>query len=248
MLKKIRNNLFLAVRIALVISAAVNIVIGLSGNNQENIPETVTRFSKNIEAAFFAKITLILTFGPDIIEKREKIDIPDILEIIIVLFIFAGIFISVQFNLYYTFFWWDDLLHTISGVIIGFLGFILVYKLNYKYSMNLNPLLVAVFSFTYAVTLGVIWEILEFLMDVLVGSAHQKWDLPETEIMIGKPYQGSGLRDTMSDLIVDSIGAFITSTITYYMYKYQRKRTLEEMSKMIVKDNESSESKKRIEL
>jgi hypothetical protein len=75
--------------------------------------------------------------------------------------------------------------------------------------------LAAVFSFTYAVTLGVIWEILEFSMDDLVGSAHQKWDLPEAEIMIGKPYQGNGLRDTMSDLIVDSIGAFITSVITY---------------------------------
>jgi hypothetical protein len=236
MLKKIRNNLFLAVRIALVISAAVNIAIGLSGNNQENSPETSARLSKNIEAAFFAVITLILTFGPDIIEKREKIDIPDMLEIIIVLFIFAGIFISVQFNLYYTFFWWDDLLHTLSGVILGFFGFILVYKLNYKYSMNLNPLLVAVFSFTYAVTLGVLWEILEFSMDALVGSAHQKWDLPETEIMMGKTYQGSGLRDTMSDLIVDSIGAFITSVVAYYMYKHQKKKTLEEMRKMIKGD------------
>jgi hypothetical protein len=41
MLKKIRNNLSLAVRIALAISAAVNIAVGLSGNNQENGPETV---------------------------------------------------------------------------------------------------------------------------------------------------------------------------------------------------------------
>jgi hypothetical protein len=82
-------------------------------------------------------------------------------------------------------------------------------------------------------------------MDDMVGSAHQKWDLPETEIMIGKTYQGSGLRDTMSDLIVDSIGAFITSVIAYYMCRHQKKKILEEMSKMIVEDNESSESKKK---
>jgi hypothetical protein len=99
--------------------------------------------------------------------------------------------------------------------------------------MNISPLLVALFSFTFAVTLGVIWEIGEFSCDVLIGSANQKWNLPDTEILIGKPYQGSGLRDTMSDLIVDSIGAFITSLVTYHMYKYQREETLEKMRKMI---------------
>ncbi|GHU72785.1 hypothetical protein FACS189450_11230 [Spirochaetia bacterium] len=50
---------------------------------------------------------------------------------------------------------------------------------------------------------------------------------------MGRPYQGSGLRDTMSDLIVDSIGAFITSVITYHLYKNKRKETLEKMQKMI---------------
>lgn len=63
--------------------------------------------------------------------------------------------------------------------------------------------------------------------------ANQKWDLPDTEILMGRPYQGSGLRDTMSDLIVDSIGAFITSVITYHLYKNKRKETLEKMQKMI---------------
>jgi hypothetical protein len=214
------------------------VIIELSGNDTENKQETIFQFSKNIESAFFALITLILTFGSDIIEKQRKIDIPDVLEIAIVIFIYAGIFLSIQFNLYYTFFWWDDLLHTLSGVIIGFIGFIVVYKINYKYSMDINPLLIALFSFTFAVTLGVMWEILEFFTDVLIGTANQKWDLPETEIMIGKPYQGSGLRDTMSDLIVDSIGAFITSIITYHMYKYQKKKTLAEMEKMIVEEDD----------
>jgi uncharacterized membrane protein YjdF len=99
--------------------------------------------------------------------------------------------------------------------------------------MDISPLLVAVFSFTFAVTLGVMWEILEFSADVFLGSAHQKWDLPETEKLLGKIYQGSGLRDTMSDLIVDSIGALITSIYTYFMYKSKKKKILDEMEKMI---------------
>ena len=161
------------------------------------------------------------------------------LEIVILVFIYSGLFLSAQFNLYYTLFWWDDLLHTLSGIIIGFIGFIVVYKINYRYSMDISPLLIAIFSFTFAVTLGVLWEILEFTADVITGSAHQKWNLPGTGPMMGKPFQGSGLRDTMSDLIVDSAGALVTSVITYYMYKHRKKKTLEALGKMIAADNNS---------
>jgi VanZ family protein len=227
-----RNTIFLVIRITLLASVVLNIVlffIGLLNNTGEDASQIFSLYSKNFEFIFCALITLILSFGPSVIETRQKIDIPDILEIVIVLFIYAGIFLSSLFNLYYTYFWWDDLLHIISGVITGFIGFIAIHKMNYKYSMNISPVLVAVFSFTFAVTLGVIWEVLEFFCDALTGSAHQKWDLPDTEILLGRPYQGTGLRDTMSDLIVDSIGALITSIITYYMYKKQRKTTLEKM-------------------
>lgn len=240
MLRKIRNYFFLFVRIALIASVIINGVIVFIddlNNTQRTIAEAVSIYSGNFESMFFALITLILSFGSDIIEKRQKIDIPDIIEIVILIFIYSGIFLSIQFNLYYKYFWWDDLLHTLSGIIIGFIGFIVVYKINHKYSMDISPLLVALFSYTFAVTLGVLWEILEFSTDVLTGSAHQKWNLPETERMMGKIYQGSGLRDTMSDLIVDSIGAFITAIITYYMYKHRKKRILDEMQKMILEDN-----------
>jgi hypothetical protein len=235
----IRNNrdiIFLVIRITLIVSIFLNFVlffIGLLSNPREDKSEIFSLYSKNFEFIFCALVTFILSFGTSVIEARQKIDIPDILEIIIVVFIYAGIFLSSMFNLYYTYFWWDDLLHTISGIITGFIGFIVIYKINYKYSMDISPVLVAIFSFTFAVTLGVVWEVLEFSCDALVGSAHQKWDLPDTEVLLGKPYQGSGLRDTMSDLIVDSIGAFITSIITYHMYKNQKKPTLERMQKML---------------
>ena len=99
--------------------------------------------------------------------------------------------------------------------------------------MDISPLLVAVFSFSFAVTIGVFWEIAEFSLDVLLGTANQKWNLSDDAVLIGKPYQGSGLRDTMSDLIVDSIGAFITSTVTYFLYKNDKKKTLAEMKKIL---------------
>ncbi|MDR2478902.1 MAG: hypothetical protein LBD48_06280 [Treponema sp.] len=68
-----------------------------------------------------------------------------------------------------------------------------------------------------------LWEILEFAADVITGSAHQKWNLSGSKPMLEKSFQGSGLRDTMSDLIVDSAGALITSVVTNYIYKYRKK-------------------------
>ena len=224
--KFIKNRIYLIVRFALIVSIIVNIFLTtffvLSYYNATKT-EVVNEMSKRIALIFWGIITFGLTYGTEYIEKKEKIDIPDILETVIVLFIYASLYLSVRFDLYYRFFWWDDLLHMLSGVIIGFIGFIAIYKINNKYSMNISPLLVATFSFTFAVTLGVLWEVLEFSSDVFLGTANQKWNLPESEILIGKAYQGSGLRDTMSDLIVNSIGSLITSIVTYFMYKYEKK-------------------------
>ena len=224
--KFIKNRIYLIIRFALIVSIIVNIFLTtffeLSYYNATKT-EVVNELSKRIALIFWGIVTFGLTYGTEYIEKKEKIDIPDILETVIVLFIYASLYLSVRFDLYYRFFWWDDLLHILSGVIIGFIGFIAIYKINNKYSMNISPLLVAIFSFTFAVTLGVLWEVLEFSSDVFLGTANQKWNLPESEILIGKAYQGSGLRDTMSDLIVNSIGSLITSVITYFMYKYEKK-------------------------
>jgi VanZ family protein len=228
--------IFLAIRVTLLASVFINLVmcaVGWFNHAGEDASQLFSLYSKNFEFIVCAIITFALSFGPSVFEARQRIAIPDILEIVIVLFIYAGIYLSSRFNLYYTYSWWDDLLHTLSGVIIGFIGFMVIYKINYKYSMDISPVLVALFSFTFAVTMGVVWEIFEFTCDALLGSAHQKWDLPDTEKLLGMPYQGSGLRDTMSDLIVDSIGAFITSIITYHLYKNQRAATLEKMREMI---------------
>lgn len=235
-----RNLFFYLIRAFLVLSVVANGVVILASVLSD---DTVTRTEvlretfKRVDFVFWGLVTLALTFVPDYIERREKMDIPDVLEVVIVLFIYCGLFLSARYDLYNRFFWWDDLLHTLSGVIIGFIGFIVIYKINHNYSMDISPLLVAIFSFTFAVTLGVIWEIMEFSADVFLGTANQKWDRPATEIMLGKPYQGSGLRDTMSDLIVDSVGAFITSVITYFMYKREKSTILARMKLMLKDEN-----------
>jgi hypothetical protein len=235
-IKKTRNFILTFSHIGLAAAVVINIiwiVVDALRNTDRTIAEAIFLYSNNLESIFLALVTLVLTFGTRIIEKAQKIDIPDIIEIIIVIFIYLGIFLSFQLKMYHTFFWWDDLLHFLSGIILGAISFIVVYKINYKYSMDISPFFVAFFSFTFALSMGVLWEVLEFTGDVVFGSAHQKWDLPETEILLGKTYQGSGLRDTMSDLILDGLGALISSVGIYFKYSRTKQKLLDEMKKMV---------------
>ena len=152
-----------------------------------------------------AVFTLVLTFLPSIIEKRIKIDYPSEFEILISVFILASLYLGEIHSFYHVFWWWDLMLHTFSGVIIGIIGFSLVNILNVekKTTLKLSPAFVAFFSFSFAISIGVMWEIFEFFMDTTFGFNMQK----------------SGLVDTMWDLIVDALGAFVISAIGYFYLK-----------------------------
>lgn len=170
------------------------------------------------ELLYQASIVLALSFIPDYLERRRKVILPRILELTIVLFIFSTVFVGDGLGLYERFWWWDDLAHALSGVIIGFIGFLLVSYLNMKYEMKIRPIIIAVFAFCIATTLGVLWEIFEFALDVFLGTPSQRWNLPPETVLMGNAYQGSGLRDTMSDLIINGVGALASSVYMLYFY------------------------------
>ena len=117
------------------------------------------------------------------------------------MFIFASLFLGEYHGYYTRFWWWDALLHTASGFILGILGFLLVHVMNEKEELELHmkPAFVALFAFLFAIGIGTLWEIFEFTMDNLFGLNMQK----------------SGLVDTMTDLIVDAVGAFIIAILGY---------------------------------
>lgn len=102
---------------------------------------------------------------------------------------------------------------------IGFIGFSIVDILNNENEyVQLNPFFVAFFAFAFAITLGAIWEIYEFLCDGFLRTNMQKYALESGIKLIGR----DALLDTMGDLIVDSIGALVASTVGYISIKYDK--------------------------
>ncbi|MFO7815558.1 MAG: hypothetical protein R6V14_07480 [Halanaerobiales bacterium] len=173
---------------------------------------------------FIAILALITTFIPNLLSDKNILYIPSDIQVIIIVFIFASLYLGELRNFYYRFWWWDNMLHAFSGTILGFIGFTLIYFLNREEEIDivLSPIFVALFAFTFAVSIGVVWEIFEFTMDSLFAFNMQK----------------TGLVDTMWDLIADCIGSGIAS---YYGYKYLKKGQptyFEDLLKKVLSEND----------
>jgi hypothetical protein len=151
--------------------------------------------------AFAITGILLLTFIPLALKKRLSVALPSEFEFFITLFVYAALFLGEIHGYYTRYWWWDILLHLSSGLLLGIIGFLLVYLLNQEEQvhLNMNPAFVSLFACTFAVSIGVVWEIFEFAADSLLGLNMQK----------------SGLRDTMWDLIVDAFGAACVAGIGY---------------------------------
>lgn len=163
---------------------------------------------------------IVALFIPSIISKKWKISIPSTMYMIYIIFLYAAIFLGEVRDFYYRIPHWDTILHTFSGAALGALGFSVVSLLNKqeKLNVNLSPFFVALFSFCFAITMGVIWEIYEFSFDGLLHLNMQKFALENGVNLVGR----AALCDTMKDLIVDSIGALTTSILGYISLKYKK--------------------------
>ena len=132
--------------------------------------------------------------------------------------LYAAIFLGEVRNFYYRFEYWDLILHTFSATMMGFFGFSLVEMLNRENeNVNLNAFFVAFFAFCFAMTIGSVWEIYEFVSDGLLKTNMQKYALETGIVLQGR----NALSDTMEDIIVDAVGALVASTIGYISIKYK---------------------------
>ncbi|MGM0502422.1 MAG: hypothetical protein ACQERJ_07800 [Bacillota bacterium] len=154
---------------------------------------------------FTSSLALFSTYLPTIFSEKKLAYLLSDLQIVMIVFIFSSLYLGELNNFYARFWWWDTMLHTFSGITLGFFAFILIYILNEneKIDVILSSAFIAVFAVSFAVSVGVFWEIFEFAMDSFFGMNMQK----------------SGLVDTMWDLIADCIGAGIAGLYGYLYLK-----------------------------
>lgn len=118
----------------------------------------------NLENAFLCFISIILLMIPSFIQHKLDITFPNILEIIIYLFIFSAEILGEINNFYEVISCWDTILHTINGFLCAAIGFSLITIFNVSSSYIKNFYLCIV-AFCFSMTIGVIWEFFEYTMD-----------------------------------------------------------------------------------
>lgn len=130
----------------------------------------------NWQNVFMCLLTLVLFLIPSILEKRLRVRLPNTLEAIVLLFIFSAEILGEINNFYGTFQHWDTMLHTLNGFLAAAIGFSLIDILNRtaKFHISMSPLFVALVSFCFSMTIGVMWEFFEFSADKLLNMDMQK--------------------------------------------------------------------------
>lgn len=131
---------------------------------------------REYQSVFLCALSLILLLLPNIVSKRLKIVLPSTLEIIIMLFIYAAEILGEINSFYVRVPHWDTMLHTINGFLCAAIGFCLVDMMNRsdRFSFQLSPLYLAIVSFCFSMTVGVLWEFFEFGADYFLGMDMQK--------------------------------------------------------------------------
>lgn len=150
-------------------------------------------------------VIIFTSFLPDMICIAFKFNISTAIDLLTQSFIFMTLFMGKMYRYYSIWPWWDLFLHWLSGVILGFIALTVLKPLaGKKVYPLLSPLLVSIFIFLFSVTGAALWEFWEFAGDQLLGYDSQLFSLI----------------DTMTDMIIGSLGGLIVAFMGYLFIKY----------------------------
>jgi glucose dehydrogenase len=174
----------------------------------------------DLENLAMSLIALLCTFLPVFFERRYKLALPIEFHLVLVVFIYCTLFLGEVGNAYRRFWWWDMMLHASSGIVVGFVGFLMLYIPYVQKKLQMPNRLIAFFSFCMGLAAGAIWEIYEFTSDLLLHTSMQ---------------HGNG--DTMHDLVTDAVGALLISMAGYQYLRHHQKGIIERLINGFVDSN-----------
>jgi hypothetical protein len=141
-------------------------------------------------------MSILISFLPAILKRDYNITLPWVLDLLIASALFLHIGGGVL-NAYYTIPGFDHITHFVSSALVSFLAFTVIYILDeYWDGLHMDIYAMAFVVVIFAMAMGVVWEFLEWALDLFFGT-HEQW----------------GLQDTMRDLLVDTIGGIIMAVV-----------------------------------
>lgn len=139
-------------------------------------------------------VTAAMILSPTLVRHRLPLLIPIWLEMAIATFVYGCFFLGEVVGLYDRIWWWDMMLHTASGLLFSAVGLLLAHGLG---GLRLAPRVAFLFAVMFAMSVGMFWEFFEFAYEAVFG----------VDMQTAKLSDGSGLTDTMLDLMLNAVGA-----------------------------------------
>ncbi|MDD4308097.1 MAG: hypothetical protein PHU53_04745 [Thermoplasmata archaeon] len=160
-------------------------------------------------------LSLLIVFTPAILEKDFNVKLPVILDFAITISIFLHV-IGGYAHLYAAIPFYDNITHFISSATISFMAVALLYVLTYSLKiLKMPPLGFGLLTVFFAMSMGVFWEFMEWMTDLLVGTGLQV-----------------GLNDTMIDLMFDTIAGTVVGTLAVFQLRTGKSRDTESILKV----------------
>ena len=189
-----------------------------------NGPANAAGYHSNADYALMivqCVLGLIVINLPAIASRQFRFELPMVLYALYIIFLYCAIFLGEVRSFYYVIPHWDSILHAFSSLMLGFFGFMVIAILNRDehIMVHLSPLFAAVFAFCFALSIGSVWEIYEYVFDGILGLNMQKFMTVDGTLLIGH----AALADTMKDIIIDAIGALTATVIGSIAIKHDRR-------------------------
>ncbi len=180
------------------------------------VAAVATAVSYEWQLMAIALLTFFLTFLPSIYQRSYKITLPNEYEILVLFFLFGTLYLGEIHAFYELYWWWDILLHTLSGALMFIFAMSLLLIMDREHRIIFkSPFFVVLFGVSFALAMGSLWELFEWFMDSSFGTNMLK-------VGLGEGMQ-SGLEDTLTDLLNNTQGALIAGFLGYFELKYHWK-------------------------
>jgi hypothetical protein len=168
----------------------------------------------------------IITFPATFTRNRITM-IPLEIKLVIFIFVLLQFVIGEARDFYTEVPYYDKFVHTMGGIMIGFIGLLIVYTAYVYGKLKASLPVMAMLIILVTVGFGGLWEIVEYLSDTILYPRIPGWH----------HFQGSltedPLTDTMNDLIVDTIGAAAGALFGIWLIKRAQESESERLPEMV---------------
>ena len=171
-----------------------------------------------VRRLWYAVLCAAMIAAVFLVELLFRIRFPLALEVSLMAFAVAALCGGNLYGLYGYVPFWDKLLHTLSGPLFSIVGLSFATLLLKEMPEGVGKAVaVVLFAFLFSLAVGYLWEVFEYSVDSLMpGGENGNWEVTEP--------RGSGLIDTMSDLICNLLGTlcFLIPVLVLFVKKPSR--------------------------